>query len=49
MKFVKIIEEDINLIDKELTIDFIQDHYKDLFTGLGCFPGEYDIEIDQNI
>ncbi len=34
---------------KELTREFILEEYSDVFTGLGCLPGEYHIELDPNV
>lgn len=49
MRFIKIVEEDVNLVNKEITLEYLREKYNDLFTGLGCFPGEYDISIDDKI
>ena len=35
--------------DQELTRSRICEEYLDLFSGIGCLPGEYDIELDSNI
>lgn len=43
MKFIEIKEEDVNVINKDVQLNQIKEEYKDLFSGLGCFPGEYDI------
>ena len=32
-----------------LSFDKLMRDFEDVFTGLGCLPGEYHIEIDQNI
>jgi hypothetical protein len=32
-----------------LTKDLILEEYSDVFTGLGCLPGEYHIDVDPNI
>ncbi|XP_062619910.1 uncharacterized protein K02A2.6-like [Saccostrea cucullata] len=34
---------------KELTKEYILAEYKDVFTGLGCLPGEYHLEIDKSV
>jgi len=43
------LQHDINILNKELTIDDIKTSYKDVFTGLGCMRGEYDIQINDEI
>eukprot|EP00731_Ephydatia_muelleri_P016041 Em0009g465a len=35
--------------DQELTHSRICEEYLDLFSGIGCLPGEYDIELDSAI
>jgi hypothetical protein len=33
----------------ELTKNYILDEYKDVFSGLGCLPGEYHFDIDESV
>ena len=35
--------------DQELTHSRICEEYSDLFSGIGCLPGEYDIDLYSNI
>lgn len=32
-----------------VTKEQILQEYADVFTGLGCFPGKYDIEVDESV
>ena len=32
-----------------LTPDHIAENYTDVFSGLGCLPGEYRVEVDKNV
>lgn len=44
--------EGINMTDisvEALTKDQILEEYPDVFTGLGCLPGEYHLEIDKTV
>lgn len=35
--------------NKTLTREQILREYNDVFTGLGCLPGEYHLEIDKSV
>ena len=34
--------------NKPIETEKILDEYRDVFNGLGCLPGEYNIEVNQN-
>ena len=46
------VEKDVNAVEAEnepLSKSKILNDYKEVFTGLGCLPGEYHIEIDPSV
>jgi len=49
LNLIKILEHDINSLDKELNLNDIKTKYKDVFQGLGCMENEYDIKIDKTV
>ena len=49
MNFIKIMDQDICLIEKDLCFDQVKKEFADLFQGLGQIGGEYNIELNENI
>ena len=49
MNFIKVIDQDVYLLNKEITLDFLKTNFKDLFEGLGHIGKEYDIQLKENV
>lgn len=41
--------ETVHQVNNEITMDYINKHYSDVFTGLGYFAGEHKLDIDKSI
>ena len=47
---MKILDQDINqLKGEEILEEGLLNDFQEVFNGLGCFPGEYHIEVDKDV
>jgi len=48
MKLIQITTDNVNFLNKELTLEDIMKEFPTVFQGLGQMPGEYKIELKEN-
>ncbi|CAH1233393.1 RTL1 [Branchiostoma lanceolatum] len=46
---IQVVQSNGSRLDKPITREGLIEEYKDVFTGLGCLPGECHLEVDESI